>query len=358
MAEKKLQTPIIALQVRTVPDYMELYKLVKNREYWDQRRNGLTEPPIKEEKDELTALREIEESMRVDSSGKPSFLPIPFQKIVATSLIITNAEGKTFLHAFAGDELFVVSQTWQKIMENYPTDLKADHPYPIIVTSDRKKASLPLLMSKSLSMYTKCTEKLCQDKKLGKMGENTPSTSIKERSEAFWDTKKEERTEEGLMFASLQKAAVGWYYLMDNEDKWENRKPNYTSPYSKYQPDTVYDFHTQGSSLYDAELTDSLVATNSWGTLAEYSTAQLLDAYKAFLVSRHLRNGEPIPENVMALTLDDITTDPEKKKTLNYRFEKPKYNPSIPAQAIEQYNIEQGIKTDKSNVPSLADLGR
>lgn len=337
MAEKKLQTPIIALQVRTVPDYMELYSLVKSREYWDNRRNGLTEPSI-EKKDDLTALREMEESMRVDSSGKPSFLPIPFQKIVATSLIITNAEGKTSMHAFAGDELFVVSQTWHKILENYPTQKKATHPYPIIVTNDRKKASLPLLMSRSLSMYTKCTEQICRDKKIG-----ISSANIGERAKAFWNKNKEDRNEEDLTFAALQTAAVGWNYLMDNEDKWENRKPNYTNPYSKYQPDTVYDFHTQGSDLYDAELTDSLVASNSWGTLMEYSTAKLLDAYKAFLVSRHLRNKEPLPENVMAIMPDDITTDPEKNKALQCRFREPKYNPSIPAEAIKQYNIEHGI---------------
>lgn len=357
MPEEKKQPiikrpPIIALQVRTVPDYLELYNLVKNREYWDAKRNG--EETI-EAKDPITALREMEDSMRVDSSGKPSFLPIPFQKIVATSLIITNGEGKTTINAFTGDELSVIANTWQKILENYPNPKKPEFNsfYPIIVTNDRKKASLPLLLSRSLSMYTRHTEEICYARKMDK---RSLTPTIRERASLTIKKPKEERTEEDNMYYSLEKAASGWRHIMDNEDKWENRKPNYTNPYSKYQPDTVYDFHTQGSDLYDAELTDSLVASNSWEELAEYSTAKLLDSYKSFLVSRYLRNAEPLPETVMALTPQDITIEDGKSKVVQYKFKEPEYNPSIPAEAIKYYNKQHGIETEEK-VLSLRDAG-
>ena len=299
------KTPCIVMSIKSVPNYQVMYNELTDRKYWGALASG-DNPTASIEMEDV---RGLEEELRSNTG----FLPISYQKIVGASIIATDKNGETTFCSFTGDENFVLEKVWNKIGEYWPSKNNVS-PYPVIITNDRKKATIPLLISRSAALYKSLQSSL------SKAGYG----SIKEvaKDPKFADTKI------GKLCRQFAVIRSGMGEILCKNDKWENRRPNYTNPYSNFQPDMAYDYYISSDDLYSTHLTDEMVATNSWDALAYFSISKLLDTYKTYLSGQEIVNNIPCSNEIFALTNKDI------RQLMDHEHLAPRYNPSIPAEVI------------------------
>ena len=299
------KTPCIVLSVKSVPNYQIMYNELADRKYWETLASGNNSTKTILDEDDL---KEYESELRVNG-----FLPIAYQKIVGVSVIATDINGETTFASFTGDENFVLEKTWAKISEYMPSK-EAPAPYPVIITNDRKKASLPLLISRSTALFKSLQTSLCKAG-YGSIHDVASDSKLKD-------------SKLGKLCAQFDVIKNSLSQILCKSDKWESRRPNYTNPYSNYQPDMAYDYYISGDDLYSTQLADEMVGSNSWDALAYFSIAKLLDVYKSYLTGQQIVNNTPCMKEIFKITNKDV------KRLMSHDHLAPRYNPSIPSEVV------------------------
>lgn len=272
----------ILIKVTCVPNYNEIKKMLTD--------NSPTNTVPK--KEDILACAEKMQSSTM-------FLPVNYQKIVSMTMIhntIGYKEAKAAnpdceirpwtISNFTGDEAIILKNFWStynKLCSEFavPDKYNKGHTipgWPSIITCDRKKGTIPLIVNRSYILLQILTKKaisltgMMPDEILaaGNKPDN-PQYSIMTR---FWCVK------------------TGLKDFMTKDDKWEDSRPNYLNTYSNYTPDMANDFSLHGAE--EAELTAvlNMVRENKWEELSKYTTAAAIRDFEHYALSRYINYDE------------------------------------------------------------------
>jgi len=250
------------IETRVVPNFEVVRKTLKSKTGVD--------PTPKEMLDHI-------ESKRKDSQ----FLPITYQKIVSMALIHDAPSGTADKEArnwsvccFTGDESTIIKNFWL----HYEQTKDAAGVHPVLVTCDRKRGTLPVLVNRSFSLIRAVAIKMID--KYGMLPEEILEKGNGEENPGY------------RFCAPYRHIKPAMKDFLMKSDKWENNRPNYMNTYSRFTSDLSMEFSLSSVEETDILSAEKLVAEGQWDTLAKKTVESALANWKNFATGCYINNDE------------------------------------------------------------------
>jgi len=259
MARKKGK---MLIEARTVPNFEAVRRVLKSKTGVD--------PTPKEMIDYI-------EEKRKNSQ----FLPIAYQKIVSMALIHDAQEDPSdpgsrpwTVACFTGDESAIIKNFWL----HYEQTKVSAGVHPVIVTCDRKRGTLPVLVNRSFSLIRAVAIKMID--KYGMLPEEILEKGNREDNPGY------------RFCAPYRHIKSAMKDFLMKSDKWENNRPNYMNTYSRFTSDLSMEFSLSGVEETDILSAEKLVAEGQWETLAKKTVEAALANWKNFATGCYINDDE------------------------------------------------------------------
>lgn len=291
----KRDTGKMLIETKVVPNFEAVRKALKTK-------TGV-EPTARE-------MTEYIEGRRTNGQ----FLPIAYQKIVSMALVYetpktVQAEGdadkpkKWTVACFTGDESAIIRNFWLR----YDQIKCGFSSHPIIVTCDRKRGTLPLIVNRSFALVKAIVVKMTE--KYGMLPEEILEKGNTDENPGF------------RFCTPYRHIRTAMKDFLTKDDKWENNRPNYMNTYSLYTTDLSSDFSLSGVEETDIIAVEQMVLDGDWNTLAKKTVEAALNNWKNFAVSRYINDNETFIKEAVA---EDYLNDPNLAE---YQISTPHSNP-------------------------------
>lgn len=312
------------IEARHVPNFEAIRKTLRLKKYDDEH-----DPSPQEMLD------------FVESKAKNTFfLPIAFQKIVALALVHntqgydkavsedpTTALRPWTVECFAGDESVILRNFWKRFKE---IRKEFNGQYPVFITCDRKRGTLPLIVNRSFVLEKAIVERSI--KTYGKTPDDIIAAGNLKENPGF------------RMAADYHDIKPGLQDIVCKSDKWENSRPNYMNTYSRFTSDLAMEYSLPDVDEIDIGKSERLVRENKWNDLAKDAVAAALQNWNNYSVSCYVNNDETFFIDAMK---EDYLNDPEKA---TYNVLPPNTNPyALVMPADKKEKQEATARQDEAN---------